>query len=430
MIEEAPAPGMTPEMRAAMGDAAVRAAQAIGYAGAGTVEFIVDASRGLRPDGFWFMEMNTRLQVEHPVTEAITGVDLVEWQLRVAAGEPLPVAQEDLAIDGHAFEARIYAEDPAAGFLPATGRIGHLAFPADARVDTGVRPGDTITPHYDPMIAKLIVHGRDRATALARLRRALAGTEVAGTVTNVAFLAALAGHADFVAGDVDTGLIDRDAAALTAAPEPSAEAWALAAVASLGLMVAPAATHAAGDPWAQLVGWRIWGAARQTARLEHAGTLCEVGVTTRSAGRFDADTPAGPIALEIRIARDGRTWRIESEGRRSDATAVRRGDELTVFHAGQAHAFLVPDALALAEEAAHGGDRVAAPMTGLVKSVAARPGARVERGAALAVMEAMKMEHTLRSPRDGTVAEVLVAAGEQVAEGAVLITLEPEDTDG
>ena len=429
VIEEAPAPGMTPEMREAMGGAAVRAAQAIGYSGAGTVEFIVDASAGLRPDGFWFMEMNTRLQVEHPVTEAITGVDLVEWQLRVASGEPLPARQQDLAIAGHAFEARIYAEDPAAGFLPATGRLGHLAFPADARVDTGVRAGDAITPHYDPMIAKLIVHGPDRATALGRLRRALAGTEVAGTVTNVAFLAALAAHPSFAAGDVDTGLIDRDAARLTAAPDPTPEAWALAAIAALELMAAPSPADASADPWATLTGWRLWGRARQTARLEHAGHLAEVVVATHAPGRFEAETPAGPVALAIRMARDGRTWRVETEGHRGDATAFRQGEALTVFHAGQAHAFTVPDALALAEEAGAGGDRVAAPMTGLVKSVAAAPGARVERGAALAVMEAMKMEHTLRAPRDGTVAEVLAAPGEQVAEGAVLVTLEPEEAD-
>ncbi|HET7409874.1 MAG TPA: biotin/lipoyl-containing protein, partial [Paracoccaceae bacterium] len=419
VIEEAPAPGMTPEMRAAMGGAAVRAAEAIGYAGAGTVEFITDASEGLRPDRFWFMEMNTRLQVEHPVTEAITGLDLVEWQLRVAAGEPLPARQEDLAIDGHAFEARIYAEDPAAGFLPATGRLAHLAFPADARIDTGVRAGDAITPHYDPMIAKLVVHGPDRATALARLCRALEATQVAGTVTNVAFLSALARHGGFAAGEFDTGVIDREAAAMTAAPEPSAEAWALAAIAALGLDEPPAS----GDPWAALTGWRLWGEARQTARLEREGVV-EVPVTTLGPGRFAAATPAGEV--ELGVARNAAGLRIEAGGRRSDATVVRHGDGVTVFHGGQAHAFTVPDALALADEAHAGGDRVTAPMTGLVKSVAAVPGAQVTRGAALAVMEAMKMEHTLRAPRDGTVSQVLAAAGDQVAEGAVLVTLEAE----
>ena len=422
VIEEAPAPGMRAVMRDAMGGAAVRAAEAIGYSGAGTVEFIVDASEGLRPDRFWFMEMNTRLQVEHPVTEAVTGLDLVEWQLRVASGEPLPVTQDQLSLAGHAFEARIYAEDPAAGFLPATGRLAHLAFPGDARVDTGVRAGDTITPHYDPMIAKLVVHGPDRATALGRLGRALAGTQVGGTVTNVTFLSALAAHEGFAAGDVDTGLIDREAAALTAAAEPSAEIWALAGVTALGLLDPPAG----GDPWAVLTGWRLWGEARQTARLERGGEVVEVGVATLAPGRFAAETPAGEITLSVRIGRDGSTLRIEAEGRRSGATAVRHGEALTVFHAGAAHAFSVPDALALAEEAGHGGDRVTAPMTGLVKTVAATSGAAVERGAALVVMEAMKMEHTLRAPRDGVVAEVMTAAGDQVHEGAVLVTLEEE----
>ena len=418
VIEEAPAPAMTREMREAMGASAVRAAEAIGYAGAGTVEFIVDASDGLRPDRFWFMEMNTRLQVEHPVTEAITGLDLVEWQLRVAAGEPLPARQEDLSIDGHAFEARIYAEDPAAGFLPATGRLAHLAFPEDARVDTGVRAGDAITPHYDPMIAKLVVHGPDRATALGRLRRALEGTQVAGTVTNVAFLSALARHPGFAAGEVDTGLIDREAAALTAAPEPPAEAWALAAIAALGLAKHPASA----DPWATLAGWRLWGEARQSALLEHEDAVLEVPVTTLGVGRFAAATPAGEIGLSV--ARNGATLRIEANGRRSNASVARHGQGVTVFHQGLSHAFTVPDALALAEEAVQGGDRVTAPMTGLVKSVSAASGQRVERGAALAVMEAMKMEHTLRAPRDGVVAEVMAAAGDQVAEGAVLVTLE------
>ncbi len=242
-------------------------------------------------------------------------------------------------------------------------------------------------------------------------------------MTNVAFLSALAAHDGFAAGDVDTGLIDREAAALTTAPEPSAEIWALAGIAALGLLDAPAG----GDPWAALTGWRLWGEARQVARLERDGEVVEVGVATLDGGRFSATTPAGELALSVAQAGAGGRLRVEAEGRRSDATAVRHGDSLTVFHDGAAFAFAVPDALALAEEAAHGGDRVIAPMTGLLKSVAAVPGAGVERGAALVVMEAMKMEHTLRAPRDGTVAEVLAAAGDQVQEGAVLVVLEAEE---
>ena len=236
VIEEAPAPGMTPEMRAAMGDAAVKAARAIGYAGAGTVEFIVDASVGLKPDRFWFMEMNTRLQVEHPVTEMITGVDLVDWQLRIAAGQALPMDQTGLEINGHAFEARLYAEDVPKGFLPATGTLDHLSFPAGVRVDSGVRQGDTISPWYDPMIAKLVVHAASRDVALLQLERALAETEVAGSVTNLGFLGALTRHKGFVAGEVDTDLIQRDLASLTVEPEPDHKIRAMAVLVAMSMM--------------------------------------------------------------------------------------------------------------------------------------------------------------------------------------------------
>ena len=261
VIEEAPAPGMTEEVRAAMTEAAVRAAQAIDYAGAGTIEFIADGSGPLRPDGFWFMEMNTRLQVEHPVTESITGQDLVEWQLRVAAGETLPVLQDDLSISGHAFEARLYAEDPANGFLPATGTLHHLSFSEDARNDAGVRSGDAITPFYDPMIAKVITHGETRQEALGRLAVALKQTHVAGTVTNASFLAALAEHQDFAQGKVDTGLIDREIGSLTERPPLSETAIALTAVTVLDI-----------DPTARLAGWRpVHGSPRPAVR---AGRSC------------------------------------------------------------------------------------------------------------------------------------------------------------
>ncbi|NNJ67240.1 MAG: 3-methylcrotonyl-CoA carboxylase, partial [Boseongicola sp.] len=235
VVEEAPAPGMTEDVREAMCSAAVRAAEAVGYKGAGTVEFIVDASEGLRADRFWFMEMNTRLQVEHPVTEAITGVDLVEWQLRVAGGEGLPCAQGELAIDGHAIEARLYAEDAEAGFLPSVGALEHLRFPDEVRVDTGVVEGDVISPFYDPMIAKLTVWGADRGAALRGIARALDGTDVAGTVTNVGFSRRLVAHPSFQSGDVDTGIIDRDGADLVAEAPMSEEAQAIAAVTALGL---------------------------------------------------------------------------------------------------------------------------------------------------------------------------------------------------
>jgi len=404
VIEEAPAPGMTPEMRAAMGQAAVRAARAIGYAGAGTVEFIVDGSRGLRPDGFWFMEMNTRLQVEHPVTEAITGIDLVEWQLRVAAGEPLPARQEDLTIRGHAFEARLYAEDVPAGFLPATGRLYHLAFPQGARIDTGVRSGDAISPWYDPMIAKVITHGPTRAVALGRLRAALEGTQVEGTVTNLAFLSALARHAGFKAGQVDTGLIARDLAALTAVTPATPADLALAAA---------AASQPAPDP---LAGFALWGPAVRRVVLMDGAERHEAGVAVLGADRWE-------VTLGDRrhlVSRDAAGWAVD--GQRHDG-ALRLSAGAVHLHGPRRLRLVLPDPLAVDADAGPGAGVIAAPMPGLVKAILVAPGQAVDRGARLAVLEAMKMEHTLTAGCDGTVAEVLAAPGDQVEAGAALIRL-------
>jgi len=393
-------------MRDAMGRAAVRAAEAIGYAGAGTVEFIVDGSDGLRPDGFWFMEMNTRLQVEHPVTEAVTGVDLVAWQLRVAAGEGLPAAQADLTITGHAFEARLYAEDVPRGFLPATGRLTHLAFPGGARADSGVRTGDEISPFYDPMIAKLVTHGPSRAVALRRLARALERTEVAGTVTNLGFLGALARHAGFAGGDVDTGLIARDIDALVVPPAPGPREIALAALAGLGLL----------DGAPQEAGFALWQPPERAVALIHGGEEIALRLTTLSADAHDV-TVGGTRVEARRVA--GR-WRLNGAPAPQVAVA---GTTVTVF----AQYGLVFDLVdPLAREAAAWGDPalVEAPMPGLVKAVLARPGQAVAQGDRLAVLEAMKMEHSLLAARDGVVAEVLVAEGAQVSAGAALIRLE------
>jgi 3-methylcrotonyl-CoA carboxylase alpha subunit len=407
VIEEAPAHGMTAALREAMGAAALRAAQAIGYAGAGTVEFIVDGSDGLREDGFFFMEMNTRLQVEHPVTEAITGVDLVEWQLRVAAGEPLPMAQEELTITGHAFEARLYAEDVPAGFLPATGRLGHLAFPPQVRADSGVRAGDTISPFYDPMIAKLIVHGPTRAVALARLKRGLAGTQVAGTVTNLAFLGALASHDGFGRGEVDTGLIGRDIEGLTQMPVRSARHLVAAGMAALGLF----------DP-APDSGFVLWQPLRQRIVLMDGDLPHElfVEVSGRDAMRWDV----GGETLLVR--RNGKEWQIG--GQAAPEVAV-DGLTITVFEA-YGLAFEVVDPLERTGAAAGDGNLIEAPMPGLVKMLDARAGQAVTKGDRLAVLEAMKMEHSLLAARDGVVAEVLASAGDQVEAGAALIRLEAE----
>ncbi len=412
VIEEAPAPGMTPEVRHAMGEAAVRAAQAIGYRGAGTVEFIADGSRGLRPDGFWFMEMNTRLQVEHPVTEAITGVDLVEWQLRVAAGEPLPLRQEHLTITGHAFEARLYAEDVPAGFLPATGRLAHLAFPPGVRADTGVRTGDTISPWYDPMIAKIIAHGPTRAAALNRLATALEETQVAGTVTNLAFLARLARHEGFARGEVDTGLIARDLDSLTAPPERDHTAIAAEVTAAL------AAADPCRDP---LAGFALWDPPGFTVALQGAEPL---------SARITLDGPAaarvefqGQLFLAERTAQG---WSVE--GRRP-MPVIAEGERLHVLIPGRPALTLTrPDPLDRAGGPEAGEDVIRSPMPGLLRAVEVAAGQRVTRGDRMAVFEAMKMEHVLTAPRDGMVAEILAEPGAQVEAGAPLIRL--EDADG
>jgi 3-methylcrotonyl-CoA carboxylase alpha subunit len=406
VIEEAPAPGMTEAMRAAMGQAAVRAAEAIGYSGAGTVEFIVDGSDGLRPDRFWFMEMNTRLQVEHPVTEAITGVDLVEWQLRVAAGEGLPMGQEDLAIHGHAFEARLYAEDVPKGFLPATGTLSHLVFPDMARAESGVRAGDEISPWYDPMIAKIITHGPTRAVALRRLSAALAQTQVAGTVTNLGFLGALAGHAGFAAGEVDTGLIAREIETLMVAPEAGPCEAALATLAGLGLL----------EEAPEAAGFTLWQPLSREVRLVHGGKEIVARLTTRSGTAHDIEI--GEARVEAR--RVGGQWRLD--GAPAPRVAV-AGHRITVF-ARYGLTFDLVDPLARDSAAGGDADLIEAPMPGLVKAVFAAAGQAVVKGDRLAVLEAMKMEHSLLAARDGVVAEVLVAAGDQVSAGAALVRLE------
>lgn len=410
VIEEAPAPGMTDDMRAAMGAAAVRAAEAIGYSGAGTVEFIVDGSDGLRPDGFWFMEMNTRLQVEHPVTEAITGVDLVEWQLRVASGEALPAKQDALRIQGHSFEARLYAEDVPKGFLPATGTLAHLSFPATARADSGVRAGDTISPFYDPMIAKVIVHGPTRAVALARMSDALAKTQVAGTVTNIGFLSALCAHDGFRAGQVDTGLIARDLAALTSVAPASPADMALAALAALGLL----------DPVGDQ-GFTLWSPLARSVELALGDDRVQAVVHMQGAARARINMGEG----EVIATRGAAGWLLD--GAVAPAVVV-NGDLVTVFR-GAGLAFHIIDPLERAASAGAGGGVIDAPMPGLVKAVFAAAGDAVVEGQRLAILEAMKMEHSLLAARDGIVAEVLVEAGAQVEAGAALIRLEEEEKE-
>jgi 3-methylcrotonyl-CoA carboxylase alpha subunit len=444
VLEEAPAPGMSSERRAAMGAAAVAAARAVGYVGAGTVEFIVDGAAGAegaeRADSrFYFMEMNTRLQVEHPVTEMITGHDLVEWQLRVASGEPLPVAPDALAIRGHAIEARIYAENPDKGFLPSIGTLKNLALPAavefrrnaddngfhdpaPVRIDGGVRQGDAINAHYDPLIAKLIVWGEDRAQALARLAAALADTHIVGVTNNVDFLTRLVQEGSFARAELDTGLIARTHERLFApAAAPSAEQ--LAAACARLVADEAAAADRDPDPWSARGGWRLNTCyRREFAWRSDAGTQTVALEYAREGLRFTHDQAQSP--LSIATAQDSRL-RLRLGDRGLSADVVRDGDELHVFMHGRHRVLTLVDPMAHAAEADSGGSGLAAPMPGKVIAVHATKGARVAKGAALLVMEAMKMEHTIVAPADGVVVEMLYGVGDQVAEGAALVAFEP-----
>lgn len=422
VIEEAPASDMSGEMRHAMGEAAVKAAKAINYSGAGTIEFIADVSDGLNAEKFYFMEMNTRLQVEHPVTEMITGEDLVSWQLQVAAGALLPKTQDELTFSGWAFEARLYAEDAPKGFLPAIGTLSHLHLPEDlARIDSGVRAGDEITPFYDPMIAKVIVHGATREAALGKLLAALEATQVAGCVTNVGFLAALCRHSDFVRGDVDTGLIDRDLDVLITEPAAPNDAIALAALSALGLTAPPAGN----DPFDQLAGWRIWSASRQFALLDIAGSRLDVEVHALGSRCFGVQLDGGPVTYQL-VSVDKHQLVFETLNSRRKAAVVSDNDGLTVFLNGHAYRFGMPDRLADEDEAASTGDQLIAPMPGLVKMLDVKVGDPVIRDQPLVILEAMKMEHTLKAPRDGLVGEVFTGAGEQVQDGMILLALQEE----
>src|SRR5690606_31719094 len=414
--------------RRAMGEAAVAAAKAVNYVGAGTVEFIAE------PDGrFYFMEMNTRLQVEHPVTEMITGHDLVEWQLRIAAGEPLPVTQEDLAITGHAIEARIYAENPDKGFLPSIGTLGTLDFPphvsfrnGDVRIDGGVQAGDTITPFYDPMIAKLIVRGDDREQARARMVQALGEIHSVGVQTNIAFLRRLMLDESFAQADLDTGLIERQHDSLFPAAQPASDS-------TLALGIAAILAHrgqlhsvrrqnkAPVDPWARADGWRVGGCYAQAFELLDQDELRQISVQ-RDAEQWTFQHQAEAVSLEwdAQAVTPGQyRLRLRLDGADAFATVIVRGENLPVFRDGAVHVLKLHDAVEHAQDDSGGfGGGLTAPMPGKIISIAVKAGDTVKSGDALLVMEAMKMEHTILAPSDGTVEEVFFAVGDQVTDGA------------
>ena len=387
VIEEAPAPGMTAEVREAVCAAALAAARAVDYVGAGTVEFIADAREGLRADRIWFMEMNTRLQVEHPVTEAVTGVDLVEWQFRVAAGEPLPLSQDRIALNGWAAEARLCAEVPERGFLPSTGRLEHLSLPDGVRVDSGVEAGDEVGPHYDSLIAKLIAWAPTREGATEALAEACGTVETWPVRTNAAFLARCLDDPDFLAGRIDTGFIGDRLERLAAAPEPSPD---LAAAAAAALAVLSA--EGASAPSRDLPGFRL----------------------------------NAPPREQVRIWCDGQPLLADLDGGPEEADLLDAGEALILFEGGSAFAFSATPPEPEAGAAAGGDGAVSAPLPGKVAAVSVAEGARVSRGDILLVVEAMKMEHGLAAPFDGIVETLSAAVGDQVREGEVLARVRGE----
>ncbi|MFJ9453031.1 MULTISPECIES: acetyl/propionyl/methylcrotonyl-CoA carboxylase subunit alpha [unclassified Herbaspirillum] len=435
VLEEAPAPGMSEERRRAMGDAAVAAAKAVGYVGAGTVEFIAN-----QDGSFYFMEMNTRLQVEHPVTEMITGLDLVEWQLRVASGERLPLRQEQLQLNGHALEARIYAENPEKGFLPSIGTLrylhtppavnfrvdsldSHVQTPAAVRIDSGVREGDAISPFYDPMIAKLIVWGKDRDAALANMAAALAQYRIVGLATNIGFLQRLIAGQAFSTADLDTGLIERNHDQLFPAVQPASTAT-LALATSLLLAQEADRIGDARDPWAHTSGWRMNGSLLRALQFADEAGAYRIGVEYRSEKQWILHRDGVQHALHFE--RQGDTGlRVTLDDQIIAGNVVRDGDIFHAFHQGR-HALLTwDDPLAHAGHVESEGGRLTAPMPGKIVAVLVGKGDSVTKGAPLLIMEAMKMEHTIAAPADGVIDELLYAVGDQVTEGAQLLAFTP-----
>jgi len=420
VVEEAPAPGIDPARRAAMGAAAVAAAASVSYVGAGTVEFIVEGDR------FYFMEMNTRLQVEHPVTEMITGIDLVEWQLRVAAGQSLPVSQQDIDLNGHAIEVRLYAENPQRGFLPATGTLHGLRFPGGegVRVDSGVRQGDAVTPFYDPMIAKIIAHGIDRDEARSRLGRALADTAMQGITTNLGFLARIVDDPEFAAGAIDTGFIERRREALI--PPPSVVPPVALAAASLHRLLSAQQMSGAETlgPWGRRDGWRLNGPNAPQPLVFRSGTESLSVIATAAAEGWRLDIGGHCYRAEATRGAAG-SYAVTLDGTRTRAIVFEHAGELAVFVACENWRLDIVDPLAPPEGTDMAAGLLTAPMPGRVVQLLVESGATVRRGQPLMVIEAMKMEHTIAAPRDGTVASVPFAVGDPVEEGVELIALTP-----
>jgi 3-methylcrotonyl-CoA carboxylase alpha subunit len=407
VIEEAPAPNMPTDLRTAMTDAAIKAAKQIDYYGAGTIEFIVDGSGPLRADGFWFMEMNTRLQVEHPVTEAVTGTDLVAWQLRVAAGETLPLKQNEITLNGHAFEARIYAEDPTADFKPAPGTLSSLQFNTDARIDTGVQTGDVVSPFYDPMIAKITTHADDRQTALNALVDGLQNTFAAGTPTNLGFLSRLATDPDFATAKLDTGLIERKMGALSSVPD----------ISDFDLLCAIITTHDI-DLNAPRLGWQMWQTPAVNTAFDECGNVSLI---------INNDTITVGETNFTRATRNADQITATANNTQHRATTTIAGNIVTVKSTADAKILTIPTPLDVTAGTGENSDQIIAPMTGTVTMVHVKAGDTVSTGDPLVVMEAMKMEHVLTAPFDGTIDQVFCTQSDAASEGTILVTFAQTD---
>jgi 3-methylcrotonyl-CoA carboxylase alpha subunit len=442
VLEEAPAPGMTPERRKTMSDAAIAAAKAVGYVGAGTVEFIVSAD-----NAFYFMEMNTRLQVEHAVTEMVTGIDLVEWQLRIACGEPLPRTQEQIAIHGHAIEARIYAENPEHGFLPSSGTLRYLrtpqalafeagaasgilssppSFSASVRIDSGVREGDAISPFYDPLIAKLIVWGSDREQARVRLAQALSEYRLVGLASNLRFLRRLVESSPFVCADLDTGLIERHRNELFPAGQPAPMPMPMLALAAAALLDTERDRFpASSDPWSDTSGWRINGASERALHFHDEDNAYALTLLYQAGGALLMRHGAAAARI-IPVGHAGNDLTIRLDGATVSGSVVPVAGVFHVFM-GDAHGVLIyDDPMARAGRTETEDGCLTAPMPGKILAVLVGKGGKVAKGAPLLIMEAMKMEHTIVAPGNGIIEEVKYAVGDQVAEGAQLLIFKTE----
>ncbi len=424
VIEEAPAPSISDEMRSKLGEFAIQVAKTVNYENAGTVEFIADISNGLLIDSIYFMEMNTRLQVEHPVTELITGQDLVEWQLRIASGESLPVKQSDLQLNGHAIEARIYAEDPTNDFLPSIGKLNYCEFPSgEIRIDSGVRQSDVITQYYDPMIAKVISHAKTRNGSVNLLDSALSECFIAGVKTNIPFVRKVLNYEMFLGGEVETGIVDREIEKFTEIQSPSLGIIAVAALDSLGLLELPKYN----DPWLFLKGWRNWGKSTCFAKIKWQDELHDLQIELKNKLNFIVSDGKDSTNIELIGHVDG-IHKLKINHAVESVKTFRQSNNIILYKEGETYEFLIPDLNSLEASSVGISNQITAQIPSAVKEIYVSANNHVEEGQKLLVLEAMKMEHTIYSMQEGIVSDICVKVGQQVKESEILIKF-GEDSD-